>query len=592
MTTINETQTADSNNEVNDTDTLFERFLQIAEKFPSNDALVVFESDEDRVTTYEQLKHQVQSLISGLRKRGLKPKDKIAIMLKNGPQWVCVDLASMAIGVVTIPIHTTYGADYVNYIIEDARPKWLVIDYSCYDKIKQNLDTQSLEHIVFCNTKGVSVPSSEKTILFDELFLSNGDATRESVNPNDTQTIVYTSGTTGNPKGVELTHANISDNTEYTKKKVPVHETDRFFSFLPLSHMLERTAGYYIPITSGATIYYARSKDTFLDDLKRAKPTVIVSVPRVFEKIYKKIFDSVAKKPRFKQKIFFTTLKLARKQKNRELMFFEKTIYPVLRRLITKPIQNIFGGHIRLAVSGGASLNKKIHKFFDLVDIPIIEGYGLTETSPIVSVNRIGSSRPGTVGTPIENCEIKISDQKEIFVRGTSVMKGYYKREDETRLSIDENGWFHTGDLGFVDKDGFLTIIGRKKEMIVLSTGRNVMPAPIEHVLSDDAYISQAMVYGDNHKCLSSVIVPEPDALLSWCETNNINCSEITEDVLMDSRVQKLYETRIKNALKDFPPYQQVSKFKLISEGFSQENDTLTPTLKLKRNNIIERYCE
>jgi len=397
--------------------------------------------------------------------------------------------------------------------------------------------------------------------------------------PDDVCSIVYTSGTTGLPKGVELSHNNFLSNVEAVKSAVPVRQDDVFLSFLPLSHILERTCGYYVPLLSGAAIAYAESAKTILLNLSEIKPTILIAVPRIFEKFYEGVWNNARELAGFKKHIFFWALKQKERGLPRILAEF----------LVFKKIKSKLGGHLRLAVSGGASLDKKIAKFFMKIGILILEGYGLTETSPVIAVNKEDGFKFGAVGKPISGVDVKIFRDKEILVKGPNVMKKYFNDLEGTKSVIDPDGWFHTGDLGFVDEEGFLTIIGRKKEMIVLSGGKNIWPEVIERELNNDCFVSQSMIIGNNRKFISALIVPDWEKIQNFLKENNL-AAESPENLVKNEILNEFFRERVEEINKNFSDYEKIKKFQLIAQEFSQEREEMTPTLKLRRKTIEDNH--
>ncbi len=557
--------------------TIYQKSREIAEKYPENEALGWLVGGAYQVMTYQQLSEKIDKLAAGFAQQGLVKGDKIAFMVPNSPEWAMIDLACARLGIINTSIHTTYGPEYITYIVEHATARWLIIDKKFWDRHKDKLCNLPVERII------VSGPDGD----FQDLFV-DGKPPEASVAENDIHTIIYTSGTTGKPKGVMLTHKNIIFDAFGAKEYVPVGSRDRFLSFLPLSHALERTAGHYVPIFSGSSIYYAQNSKTMKDDIKLARPTILISVPRVFEKAYDAIWDKVRAGSKLKQWLFFKALDYGTKCRKGELKFTEKILYKILDALVLKKIRASLGGNLRFAISGGSSLSVDIMQFFQDIGILIVEGYGLTETSPIISVNKPDRCKLGTVGLTLKCVEVRVNDDREILARGDIVMKGYFKNEEATREVVDSEGWFSTGDLGEIDSNGFLTITGRKKEMIVLSTGKNVAPVPIEQELDANRFIAQSCVYGDGQKNISALIVPDFEELKKWVREKNIVYK--LPDTLKRDDVRNLYEKQIHSQLNHFPENEQVRDFRLISEEFTQENDLLTPTLKLKRKNILDRY--
>ncbi len=563
--------------------TIAEKYKSIVKEFGSHTALAFLSDDHYKKISYDQLNAYRRRLADRWHNFGWVKGEKLALMLPNSPEWIISDLSAATLGIIIVPIHTTYNSEYIKKIISHSDSKYLVIHRNYFDKHRAIIEELNLARIIVVGDSqdltGDHVHSWP--ILDEDKKLSR---LPQNISGDDIHTIVYTSGTTGDPKGVMLSHKNFIFDTEAAKRNVNITHKDRFFSFLPLSHAFERTAGYYASIFSGSSIYFARSKESIIDDIKKAKPTIINSVPRIFEKIYGKVFDKIDTASNFKKKIFFKGLQLAVLKRKKNLGFFKYILWLFLDFIALKKVRAVLGGRLRMAISGGASLDLKMMRFFENLGIKIIEGYGLTETSPIIAVNSPDNSRPGTVGHAVDCNNVVINKDKEILVRGTNVMKGYYKSEELTREAVDEKGWLHTGDLGFIDRDGFISIIGRAKDVIVLSTGKNIFPESIENILNESRYISQSMIYGDNHKHISALIVPNFEQLKKWCIKHNLKFD------LDDERIIHFYEDKLNQRLKDHAKVEQINHFKLLPEEFSQENGFLTPTLKLKRYKILKKY--
>lgn len=563
--------------------TLIDRFKKTTENFSSHTALAYLLDDQYKKITYQELDRRRLYQANQWQKFGWKRGEKVAVMLSNCPEWIIGDLAAATLGLILVPIHTTFNSEYIKKVIAHSDSKYLIIGREHFDKHRDAILSLNLDKIIIV---GSSRDVQEKNVIGWPLLDLDKPVEDISVNidEDDVHTIIYTSGTTGDPKGVMLTHKSLVSNAESAKRNVSIDQKDRFFSFLPLSHAFERMAGYYSPIFTGSSIYFARSTKTIIDDIKKAKPTMLNSVPRIFQRIYGRVFDSVESGSNFKKKLFFTALKLSVLKRKRELNFFKKIHWFILDFLVLRKVRAVLGGRMRLAISGGASLDVKILRFFENLGIDIIEGYGMTETSPIIAVNKTNNSRPGTVGHALDCNEIKIDLNKELLVKGSNVMKGYYKNDELTNETIDSEGWLHTGDLGFIDREGFLTIVGRAKDIIVLSTGKNIFPEATENILNESRYISQSMVYGDNQKHISALIVPNFDQLKSWCLKHKIDFD------LSNEKIRHFYEDKVNNRLSHFAKVEQIGNFKLLEEEFSQENGLLTPTLKLKRYKIKKLY--
>lgn len=562
-----------------------EVFFETAERFSKKTALLYKKEGAYFPITYKELLNNVKIFASSLKKLGIGKGDKVAILSENRPEWVIADLATQSMGGVTVPLHTTFSPVAVSSVLNHCRAKILVVSGS--DLLRKAILLEKklkyLQKIIFLNKLADIEKETFKKDIFHwkTIMARNKGESFEKVflDPEDICTIIYTSGTTGNPKGVPLTHENILSNVRAVNEIVPVRESDVFLSFLPLSHVLERTVGYYIPILSGATIAYAENIKQLPANFREIMPTVLISVPRVFEKFCDALWDKVNAFSPLKKKIFSWAIKQKRGTVG----------YAVSDFFFFRKIRKKFGGRLRLAISGGASLSENLAKFFYKIGITIIEGYGLTETSPVISANAEKDFKFGAVGKPISGTKVKIGEDKEILVKGSSVFQGYYRNKKNTAEVFDKQGWFHTGDMGFIDGQGFLTIIGRKKEMLVLSGGKNVWPEPIENLLNNDKFISQSIILGNKRKFVSALIVPDWQEVKIYLKEKNLPLKEhyhLIKDPAVLSVFQKRIDEKINPNLSDF---EKIKKFRLLPSEFSQENDELTPTLKLRRH-IIEKH--
>ena len=565
--------------------TIPEIFFQTAEKFSKKPALLAKESGVYFSYTFEQIAKKVKIFANALLDLGIQKGERVVILSENRPEWAIADLGIMSIGAITVPLHPTFNPKAICNVLNHSEAKVVVVAGT--DLLVKVLLFQRelpfLEKIIYVEQLNNDLKKiSEKKILNWSDLVDRAefkDFIPKNLNSEDICTIIYTSGTTGNPKGVMLTHKNLLENLEAVKRAVPIKASDIFLSFLPLSHVLERLAGYYVPLLTGASIAYAENAKKLPQNLKEIKPTILISVPRIFEKFYDVIQAKIASSSAFKQNFFHWALR----RKDNGFSHW------LADHLIFKKIRNQLGGRLRLTVSGGASLNKKIAKFFLKIGILILEGYGLTETSPVISVNRENDFKFGTVGKVLNNIKVKISSEKEILIQGPSLMKGYYKDLAETQNVIDKDNWFHTGDLGFIDQDGFLTIIGRKKEMIVTSGGKNVWPEVIEKEINHDLYISQSMVVGQNRKFISALIVPDWEKVKKFLKSKNLLVKD-PEELIKSPEILNLFEERIELINKNFSHFEDIVKFKLIVNEFSQEKEEMTPTLKLRRQFIEKHY--
>lgn len=560
------------------------KFREIARQNIDHPALAYLDQGHYRQITYGELDQYRLKLANIFLSHGCLAAQKLAIMLPNSVQWIITDLAAASIGLIVVPIHTTYNAEFISKVISHSGARYLVINQELYNNHQSEIDALDLDWLMIVGQSGkIDHKAKIKKIPWPDL--AHYDILHEinlDFSPQAVHTIIYTSGTTGDPKGVMLSHHNLLSNVESALRAITILPSDRFFSFLPLSHAFERTAGYYVPISVGASIWFAQGTKTLIDDIRLARPTVLSSVPRIFEKIYGKIFDQIESGKPWKKKLFFRSLQLAARKRKKTLGIIGGIKLFFLDKIVFKKIRAILGGHLRLVISGGASLDEKIIRFFDDLGFCMIEGYGMTEASPIIAVNKINNYRFGTVGLALDCNQVQISQDKEIMIKGSNVMVGYFKNEELTNQVLDQDGWLHTGDLGFVDHEGFITIIGRAKDVIVLSTGKNIFPEPIENLLNESRYINQSMVYGDNEKHLSALIVPNEEQLKLWCQKNNILYD------LNSKKVMDFYRQKIDEKTKQLAHLEKIVHFKLLDYEFSQENGLLTPTLKLRRARIIK----
>ena len=494
---------------------------------------------------------------------------------------------------------STLTAAQVSYILKDSGSK--IICVSTEAQLKKVLairdEVPSLEHIIVFDPIEGETP--EGVIQFEAVcnFGKAADSTRAiDANEDDIATIIYTSGTTGSPKGVMLTHANFIFNLQACKSLIDVGETDVLLSFLPLSHVFERLGGHYVPLFSGAKIAYAESTFTVARNMQEVSPTVMLSVPRLYETMHDRVLSAVQAGSPLKQRIFrwgvsvgsAVSSAIQQGQKPSAILGLKQGIAD---KLVFAKLKAATGGRLRFFVSGGAALPQAIAEFFHAAGILILEGYGLTETSPVISMNYPAKWKFGTVGEPVPGIEVRIAEDGEILTRGPHVMKGYFNNKSETAAVLDADGWFHTGDIGIIDEDGFVKITDRKKNIIVLSNGKNVAPQPIESQLVQSPFMSQIMLIGNERKNLAALIVPNFDALKTWASENDVETDDLSA-MLQTREVQQLIQGEIRSRLTDFADFEQVRRFTLLEKEFSQDADEMTPTLKLKRNVIIERYAD
>ena len=546
--------------------------------------------------SYTEFGASVDAFSKGLNALGVQKGDRVAILSENRPEWAISDFGILKTGAVNVPMFSTLTAAQVGYILKDSGAK--IICVSTEKQLEKCLairdEIPTLQQIIIFDAIEDETPDG--VIQFTEVCEMAGEEVDSDSQADDVATIIYTSGTTGNPKGVMLTHANFIFNLQACKSLIDVGETDVLLSFLPLSHVFERLGGHYVPLFSGAKVAYAESIFTVAQNMKDVAPTVMLSVPRLYETMHERILRAVQEGSSLKQKIFHWGVSVGSAvssaiQQGRNPSAILQLQQGIADKLVFAKLKAATGGRLRFFVSGGAALPQSIAEFFHAAGILILEGYGLTETSPVISLNHPGKWKFGTVGASVPGVEVQLAEDGEILTRGPHVMKGYFNNESATAEVIDEDGWFYTGDIGIIDEDGFIKITDRKKNIIVLSNGKNVAPQPIESALVQSPFISQIMVIGSERKNLAALIVPNFDELKAWASENGVDTSDLP--TLLDTReVQQHIQSEIRDRLTDFADFEQVRRFTLLEKEFSQEDDEMTPTLKLKRNVIMDRYSD
>jgi long-chain acyl-CoA synthetase len=558
--------------------TIFERFDSVATKNASRTFVADIVDGQIHRQSYSEIVDKVHRLASAFQSFGLTKGDRVAILLPNSADWVIADLACAQLGLIGVPIHTTYSWNYINFTIQHSGSSVFCIDSKHWNEHQQQILTLGLKKIIVRGAVDVMAPAITWQSCLEVAPLEEGVPN----SPEDVHTIVYTSGTTADPKGVMLTHDNILSNADAARQVIPIFDTDSFFSFLPLSHMLERTGCYYTALSVGASIYFASGTEKIAEEVMLVRPTIMLSVPRMFDKMHHKIFDTIDSGPIWKKKLFFAALKSKHGTKSPWAWLYELLVFRTIKAKL--------GGRLRFVISGGASLDRKTARFFQTIGLNIFEGYGLTETSPVVAVNSFGKTKIGTVGLLLPGVEVTIDKEKQILIRGRNVMKGYYQNDEITNEVIDSEGWFHSGDMGFIDSEGYLTVTGRIKELIVLTNGKKVNPVPIEISLNRSKYISQAMVHGDGQNHLSAIIVLDFTELNLWLQAKSLQIPHA--EAIKRPEVRALIAEEIRQLLKEYNDIEQVTDFILIAEEFTQENDMVTPTQKLKRRHILELYSQ
>jgi len=549
-----------------------------------------------------ELRDTVRWFSTGLRCLGVKNGDRVAILSENRPEWAMADFAILALGAVTVPIYPTLLGWQIEYILNDSGSVAVVC--STEEQMRKVLDIRahcpSVHNVIVCDplpalpagilsfesvsTLGRQDEQKEGRARFDELLAK--------AKPSDLATLVYTSGTTGNPKGAMLTHGNIASNVVATLSVLPIDEGVTVLSILPLSHILERTADYSY-FAKCCTIAYAENVNKVADNLQEIKPEVFAAVPRLFEKMRARIMDTVATYPPARRKIFMWALGIAEKRldylvTNRSMPFALAVKSKVADKLVFSKVLARLGGRVRFVLSGGAPLSAELASFFVGAGLDILEGYGLTETSPVIAVNTLAKRRLGTVGAIIPGVEVKIAADGEILTRGPHVMKGYWNNPEATTQAIDPDGWFHTGDIGDVT-DGFLSITDRKKDIIINAYGKNIAPQPLEGLLKSSPYIGTPVLIGDRRKYLAALIVPNFDKLERDAKALGVEWTS-REGLVADERVKQIFQGELDRFNKNLDRQEKIRRFSLLARDFTIDDDEITPSLKVKRKVIDKKY--
>ena len=551
--------------------------------------------------SYRDVLDRVEAASMGLLELGLATGDRVALLSENRPEWAVMDYACLTARCADVPVYPTLPAAQIAYILNDSGAAAICVSsQEQLDKILEIRDQlPGLRHVIAFDADA----SGPGVMSFADL-LAKGRAARDSyadhraealrVGPDDLATLIYTSGTTGNPKGVMLTHGNLASNVAAGLQVLTLSDADQCLSFLPLSHIFERMAGHYVMMQAGVIINYAESIEQVSANMIELSPTVVLSVPRLYEKIYARVLENALSGSKLKQKIFFWAKATA--DRWADYVLAGEPVPTVLGlkkavadKLVFSKLRARTGGKLRFFASGGAPLSPEIAKFFYAAGLTILEGYGLTETSPIISVNTFDHLRIGTVGRPLPGVEVTIADDGEILCRGPNVMKGYYHLPEATAEALEKDGWFHTGDIGLLDEDGYLKITDRKKDIIVTAGGKNIAPQPIEGLIKTNRYVLNTVMLGDKRKFPILLVVPDFDVLGAWAKDAGISFSDDAGLVANREAAAKV-EGEIKKSLRGLAQFEVPKKMLLVDADFTIESGELTPTLKVKRRVIEERY--
>ncbi len=570
--------------------TLHGLFVERVRKTPEDTAYRYYEksSSEWLDLTWKEMAEKVSVWQQALLREYIHPGDRVALMLPNSPEWVCFDLAALSLGLIVVPLFANDRPQNIAFILEQTDTRVLLCPGLAYWQDLEPVLNQlkHIKRIVTLDYCKIQKDDLRIVCSDDWLDYSPVELTTDFNDTDSLATIVYTSGTTGPPKGVMLSHRNILENSYAGLQAVSVSPSDLFLSFLPMSHMLERTVGYYLPIMAGATVAFVRSIPQLAEDLKEIRPTALIAVPRIFERIYAGITTSLASKPYLVRKLFALAVSVgwARFEYLQNIRgwspFF--LLFPLLDKLVAEKVRERLGGRLRLIISGGAPLARDIAKLFLSLGLPLFQGYGLTETSPVVSVNQHDNNDPSGVGLPLPGVETRIGSDGELLVRGSCIMQGYWQNSEATKEMIDEEGWLYTGDKAVI-ANGHIHITGRIKEIIVLSNSEKVPPADLEMAVCMDSLFDQVMVVGENRPFLAMVGVVNSDEWSNLCRSLNIPDNK---ESLASDDVQKTVLKRIEQQLAPFPGFAWIKKVVLTLEPWTVENDILTPTLKIKREKI------
>ncbi|WP_455211227.1 AMP-dependent synthetase/ligase [Kaarinaea lacus] len=570
-------------------------FRERVKRSPQSTAYRYFAAHNQRWQdiTWQQSAKEVARIQAALANESLYPGDRVAIMACNCPQWVHFEQAALGLGLVVVPLYTNDRTENISYVLQDAGIKVLLIE-----GVEQLQNLEAIASQIEGLVRLLSLQPCHEYNRFSRLQTLDEwlDKVADDVNethlqakenkPEELATIVYTSGTTGRPKGVMLNHRNILSDAHAGLQSIPAYREDVFLSFLPLSHMLERTAGYYIPMFAGAQMAFARSVQDLAEDLVTIRPTVLISVPRIYERVYNKIAAQLEEKPAFARNLFQKAVNVG--WDRFEHPDRSHLAWPLLKALVAGKITAKLGGRLRVAICGGAPLSPTVAKTFIGLGIQLLQGYGLTETSPIISVNTERNNDPASVGAPLQGVQVRVSDHDELLVRGPLNMMGYWHNKEATDAIIDQDGWLHTGDKVRIDEQNRIYITGRLKEIIVLSNGEKIPPTDMELAIAMDPLFDHVMVVGEGRPYLGALLVLNPG---QW----QIFCDSIGEDsnnpaLLSDENTHAAVLERVCQQIKDFPGYAQIQRIALILEPWTIENGLITPTLKLKRQRIME-HC-
>ena len=572
--------------------TLAELFNERCTRSPAGLAYVQHIDGEWCPFTWEQIRAEVARWQAAMLADGLQPGDRIAIMCGNRREWVVCDQAAQGLGLVTVPVYTNDRNENIDWILRDSGARMLMIE-TCdqWDALSDMHQRLGQLHRVLCLEPGRTGPANVSS-LDDWLDTAPADYRCRPGSSDSLATIVYTSGTTGRPKGVMLSHRNILFNIQAALQLFDLFEHDLMLSFLPLSHAFERTVGYYLPMSTGTAVAYNRSIPTLAEDLVAVQPTLMISVPRIFERVYARIMDKLTGESALKRRLFHAAVDLGwahfEHRQGRAPWQPAFLVKPLLDALVARKVRARLGGRMRFTVCGGAALAPDVARLFIGLGIPVAQGYGLTETAPVIAANPLDNNQPASVGVPLPGIEVRIGTDDELLTRSPSVMLGYWNDPEATGKVIDADGWLHTGDKVRLSATGHVYITGRLKDIIVLSNGEKVPPGDMENAIVLDELVDQVMVIGEGRPYLSALVVPNPEAFERVAR--NLRLDPANEETCCDENVVSIFMQHVQQRTAAFPGYAQVRQLAVVNEPWTPDNGLATPTLKLRRNEIIKRY--
>ncbi len=589
--------------EIPENHTLARLFHDNAERYSQDKVLRFKKNGHWKSVRWAALQKRVWETARGLLALKLKKQETVAILAENSPWWVTADLGALTAGGVTVPIYATNTPQQVAHVLKDSGAKWVFV--STEQQLGKVLAVA--EHL----------PQLKKIITFSELPKKSdmqmslaqlwqkgeavsqeaADAALGQITSQDLATLIYTSGATGEPKGVMLTHGAILSNLQAIAMCFPLTRRDVGLSFLPLSHSFERTAGYYLPLMQGAQIAFSERLDTVMEDLPAVRPTVMTAVPRFYEKFYAAVRDEMERRSAVDRALLHWSVEVGldraeRRQDHRLPAPWLEGAFQVARLLVMNALREKTGGKLRFFVSGGAPLAQEVVEFFHAAGLPIYEGYGLTEAGPVLTVNRPGAFRFGTVGRALPGVQIEVAADGEILAKGPNLMRGYFNQPQDT-ADVLQDGWLHTGDLGRMDAEGFLHLTGRKKDILITAGGKNVAPQRLEGLLMTDPLVDQAVVVGDGRKYLAALLAPDSTRLLAWAREQGLAGPDETpslENLIHHPAVITRYQEIINHLNHDLPSYETLKQFTLLPRRLTMEADEITPTLKIRRHVVQSRY--